>query len=121
VGFGMGDVVLGELLKERGLLPSTAPTLDVFVATVTDEDHGAALALVHELRDAGISVEYALVPQALGKQLKQADARGARCAIVIGPDDRARGEVQLKDLAGHRQLAAKRSEAVGAVTTLLAG
>ncbi len=72
--------------------------------------------LVHELRDAGISVEYALASQALGKQLKQADARGARCAVVIGPDDRARGEVQIKDLAGHRQLAAKRSEAVDAVT-----
>jgi len=40
---------------------------------------------------------------------------------VIGPDDRARGEVQIKDLAGHRQLAAKRSDAVDAVTTLLAG
>ena len=53
--------------------------------------------------------------------MKQADARGARCAVVIGPDDRARGEVQLKDLASHRQLAAKRSDVVGAVTALLAG
>ena len=78
------------------------------------------LALAHELRDAGLSVEYALAAQALGKQLKLADARGARCAVVIGPDDRARGEVQLKDLASHTQLAAKRSDAVGAVAALLA-
>jgi histidyl-tRNA synthetase len=91
------------------------------VATVSDEDHADALALVHQLRDAGISVEYALGSQALGKQLKQADARGARCAVVIGPDDRARGEVQVKDLVGHRQLAARRDDAVSAVTTLLAG
>ena len=41
LGFGMGDVVLGELLKERGLLPATEPRLDVFVATVTDEDRAA--------------------------------------------------------------------------------
>jgi len=121
VGFGMGDVVLAELLKERGLLPSTEARLDVFVATVSDEDRPDALALAHELRDAGISAEYALGSQALGKQLKQADARGARCAVVIGPDDRARGEVQIKDLASHRQLAAKRSDAVGAVAALLAG
>ena len=121
VGFGMGDVVLGELLRERGLLPSTDLRLDVFVGTVTDGDRSEALALVHELRDAGISVEYALAPQALGKQLKQADARGARCAVVIGPDDRARGEVQIKDLAGHKQLAAKRHDAVSAVAALLAG
>ena len=121
VGFGMGDVVLGELLKERGLLPSTDLKLDVFVATVTDEDRSSGLALVHQLRDAGISVEYALASQALGKQLKQADARGARCAVVIGPDDRARGEVQVKDLAGHKQLAVKRQDAVSAVAALLAG
>ena len=121
VGFGMGDVVLAELLKERGLLPSTEARLDVFVATVSDEDRPDALALAHELRDAGISAEYALGSQALGKQLKQADARGARCAVVIGPDDRARGEVQLKDLASHRQLSARRADAVGAVAALLAG
>jgi histidyl-tRNA synthetase len=120
VGFGMGDVVLGELLKERGLLPSNVARLDVFVATVSDEDLADALALAHELRDAGISAEYALAPQALSKQLKQAGARGARCAVVIGPDDRARGEVQIKDLASHEQRAASRSEAVGAVTALLA-
>ncbi len=120
VGFGMGDVVLAELLKERGLLPSVEARLDVFVATVSDEDRPDALALAHALRDAGFSVEYALGSQPLGKQLKQADTRGARCAVVIGPDDRARGEVQLKDLASHRQLAVSRADAVGAVATLLA-
>ncbi len=120
VGFGMGDVVLAELLKERDLLPSNASRLDVFVASVSEADRPDVLALAHELRGAGISVEYALAPQALGKQLKQADARGARCAVVIGPDDRARGEVQLKDLASHDQLAAKRSDIVGAVAALLA-
>ena len=58
------------------------------------------LGLAHELRDAGLRVEYALAPQAVGKQLKLADTRGARVAVVIGPDDRARGEVMLKDLRG---------------------
>ena len=120
VGFGMGDVVLAELLKERGLLPSPEAGLDVFVASVSDDDRPDALALAHELRDAGFSTEYALSTQALGKQLKQADARGARCAVVIGPDDRARGEVQLKDLTSHNQMAARRSDVVAAVAALLA-
>ena len=39
----------------------------------------------------------------MGKQLKLADARNARFAVVIGPDDRARGEVMVKDLAGKGQ------------------
>ncbi len=119
VGFGMGDVVLGELLKARGLLPAAATRLDVFVAAVSPADRADVLSAVHELRDAGISVEYALAEQALGKQLKQADARGARCAIVIGPDDRARGAVQLKHLGSHDQQSVARAGLVDAVTSLL--
>jgi histidyl-tRNA synthetase len=48
-------------------------------------------------------VEYTLSGQAVGKQLKLADARRARIAIVIGPDDRARGEVMVKDLKLKKQ------------------
>ncbi|MEO5824684.1 MAG: histidine--tRNA ligase [Gemmatimonadales bacterium] len=98
VGFGMGDVVLGELLKERGLKPEMPSSIDAFVASVTADDAPHVLALVHELRDAGLRVEHALAGGNLGKQLKLADARGARMAVVIGPDDRERGEVQVKDL-----------------------
>lgn len=112
-GFGMGDVVLGELLNERGLLPAGAAGLDVFVASITPEDEADVLALAHQLRDAGFSVEFAMAGQAVGKQLKLADARGARWAAVIGPDDRARGEVMLKDLLGDGQQSVKR-EAVAA-------
>ena len=105
LGFGMGDVVLAELLRERGLAPARPPAVDVFLAAVTPEDLPTILALAHELRDAGLGVEFPLGHQALGKQLKLADARGARWAVIVGPDDRARGEVQLKDLRGQGQRA----------------
>jgi len=91
LGFGMGDVVLGELLRDRGLAPAAGGTVDVFLAAIGSDDLPPMLALGHELREAGLRVEYALAPQAVGKQLKLADSRGARVAIVIGPDDRARG------------------------------
>ena len=114
LGFGMGDVVLGELLKERGLAPAPARAVDVFVAGVTPDDVPMVLALAHELRSAGLRAEYALGASALGKQLKQADARGAAWAVVIGPDDRARGEVMIKDLRpnGAGQRAVPRGAAV---------
>ncbi len=112
-GFGMGDVVLGELLSDRGLLPAGAARLDLFIAGITPDDEPHVLALAHELRDAGLSVEFAMGGQAVGKQLKLADARGARWAVVIGPDDRAKGEVMLKDLAGDGQQSVRR-EAVAA-------
>ena len=108
LGFGMGDVVLGELLRERNLLPEHRSTIDVFVAAVTPEDVPHVLALAHELRDAGRRVEFALTAQGLGKQLKLAGARGARYAAVMGPDDRARGEVMIKDLEEQTQTAVAR-------------
>jgi histidyl-tRNA synthetase len=61
------------------------------------------LALAHQLRDRGLRVEYALGPQALGKQLKLADARHAALAVVVGPDERARDEVVLRDLRNGTQ------------------
>ena len=103
LGFGMGDVVLGELLKDRDLCPATGPSVDLVLVAVTDEDTRHVLRLAHELRDVGLRVEYAFNAGGVGKQLKLADARGARLAVVIGPDDRARGEVQLRDLAGSTQ------------------
>jgi len=119
VGFGMGDVVLGELLKERGLLPVVRPPIEVFVASIGAEDIPDVLALAHQLRDAGVRVEYALGQGAVGKQLNLAGSRGARFAVVIGPDDRARGEVQLKDLARKSQDGVARSAIVAHLSSLL--
>jgi len=119
LGFGMGDVVLGELLRERGLLPGEAASIDVFLAGVTAEDLPHVLALAHEVREAGLRAEYALSAQAVGKQLKLADARGARVAVVIGPDDRARGEVMVKDLAGKIQASVARESAVRRVAEMV--
>ena len=112
LGFGMGDVVLGELLKERGLAPGERAAIDAFIAGVTAEDQPHVLALTHELRDAGLRCEYALGAQAVGKQLKLADARHARTAIVIGPDDRARGEVMVRNLRDTTQRSVARDAVV---------
>jgi histidyl-tRNA synthetase len=103
VGFGMGDVVLGELLREKGLSETAPASIDVFLAFVSQEDLAPGLRLAHQLRDAGVRVEYAMGPQSLAKQLKLADSRKARMAVVIGPDERARGEVVLKDLTSGTQ------------------
>jgi histidyl-tRNA synthetase len=105
LGFGMGDVVLSELLRERGLAPSFEERLDVFLAAVTEEDIPHVLPIAHLLRDAGYRVEFPVGKSALSKQLKLADARKARFAVVIGPDDRARGQVVLKDLSSGTQAA----------------
>jgi histidyl-tRNA synthetase len=62
VGFGMGDVVLGELVRGREGLSAQA-RLDVFLVAVTGEDLEPVLGLAHDLREARLSVEYALKQQ----------------------------------------------------------
>jgi len=119
-GFAIGDVVLGELLRERGLEPVMPPPVQVFVAGVTPEDVPEVLATAHRLREGGFRVEYSLRAEAVGKQLKLADARDASVAVVIGPDDRARGEVQLKDLRHKTQLAVAAAQLEAALTAALA-
>jgi len=88
----------GELIEERDGPPRAEPVVAVFVATVTEEDRPAALALAHKLRDRGVRVEFALKKQALGKQLELASARGARAAVVLGPDERAAGQAVVRTL-----------------------
>ncbi len=99
VGFGMGDVVLGELLKARGLVPDYQREVDYFLVTVGEAQRPEALRLAHALRDAGQSVAYALREQSVRKQLKAAAQEGARRTVVLGPDELVRGAVVVRDMA----------------------
>jgi len=98
VGFGMGDVVLGELLKDRAKQPEAPAQLDAFLVAVSGEDVEPVLKLAHELRDQGVAVEYGLRHAAIRKQLELAAARGAPRAVIVGPDERAASEVVVRDL-----------------------
>jgi histidyl-tRNA synthetase len=114
LGFGMGDVVLAELLRDRKL-PFTPPgRLDAFLVAVSADDVGAVLRLAHELRDRDVWVEYGLRHAALRKQLELAAARGAPRAIIIGPEERKAGVVVVRDLSAG-------TEARVPMTTLLNG
>ena len=103
VGFGMGDVVLTELLRERGLVPDTTRSVDYFVVPVGEEQRPRALALAHALRDRGCSVLYSLRPQPVGKQFRAAATEGARSVIVLGPAELERGVAVVKDMASGQE------------------
>ena len=72
LGFGMGDVVLAELLKARGLLPKFDSQMDVFVLIEDETLRPISLKLVHDLRAAGYAVEYPITPAKPDKQYKRA-------------------------------------------------
>jgi histidyl-tRNA synthetase len=110
VGFGMGDVVLGELLRDRGLLPDGRQSVDVFLVTMSEAERPLLLEIAQLLRGAGRSVLYAFRPGGVGRQLKEADARGARHVVILGPDEVQRGmaTVRSMDTGGQAEVALDR-------------
>jgi histidyl-tRNA synthetase len=103
LGFGMGDVVLGELLRARGLMPAGAQRIDFWVAPVASTNRLHAVRVAAALRKAGASAEYPLREQALGKQLKAAGSAGASRVVFVGPELESSGTVEVKTLADGSQ------------------
>ena len=99
VGFGMGDVVLAELLADRGLLPSTRRELDLFLVVIAPELRSLALELARAQRDAGMTVTYALKTQSVKKQFQAAATEGARWVVVLGPEEVGAGVAVVRDMA----------------------
>jgi histidyl-tRNA synthetase len=102
VGFGMGDVVLAELLRERGLLPVLGAPLDLFVIVEDETLRAESLRLLQQLREAGCVVEYSLTPAKGEKQFKRALELGARRTLKLERTTDGSVAARLKDL-GSRQ------------------
>jgi histidyl-tRNA synthetase len=98
VGFGMGDVVLAELLAERGLAPAWAPAVDYYIVAVGEAERGVQRRIAASLRARGASVAYTLRVAPVGRQFKDADARGARRVVVLGPDELRDGLAVVRDM-----------------------
>jgi histidyl-tRNA synthetase len=98
-GFSIGVSRLQAALTMLGKLDSGAEFGPV-VVTVFDRDRVADYQkFVASLRNAGIRAElYLGNPKNMGNQLKYADRRNSPCVIIQGPDEKAKGEVQIKDL-----------------------
>ena len=95
LGFGMGDVVLLELLKARGLLPQFDAGVDVVVLIEDEALRLQSLKLIHDLRAAGLVVEYALTETKPDKQFKRAQELKAThtAKVEVG------GNIRLRNLA----------------------
>jgi histidyl-tRNA synthetase len=102
-GFGFGDAVLGELLTDKGLWPACPRVLDAYVFALGEAQQPVAIGLARALRARGESVELALGESRLKRALADADRAGARRFYLIGPDELARGEVLVRDLAAGTQ------------------
>jgi histidyl-tRNA synthetase len=101
LGFGFGDVVLGELLKDRRLAENYARSADVCVIAADESARIAAIDVVRQLRSGGHSTifNYRALEEGkvdIGKQLKYAVTSGAARAVIVSGSG---ATVRVKDLA----------------------
>ena len=99
LGFGMGDVVLTELLRSRNLLPAPELGAEYWVAADDDTLLSDVMRVAGRLRAKSRSVEYALKSQTLARQLKTASSTGVKSVVLLRRDDYSKGNVTVKTLS----------------------
>ena len=101
VGFGMGDAVLAELLREKKIAMPQSIGAEIFIVAEAKEQ-AMALQITGQLRRSGFSVDFDPGAGKWGKQLEMAEAKGARWALLVGREV-GEGKLGLKELASRKQ------------------
>ena len=89
--------------------------VDILVTIWNDESRADALALAGELRRGGLRVDVYPEADKLGKQFKYASGRNVPFVAIVGDDERARGEVAVKDMRSGEQTSVPRAEAAARI------
>ena len=98
VGFGLGIERLLSLMEKEGVeIPKEEP-MDALIVVLGEEARKAGVRITKELRDQGLKVEMDIMERNIKGQLKYADRRGVRYAVVIGDEEILNGEAQVRDM-----------------------
>ena len=98
-GFGFGDCVIVELLKEKGLLPTIPKSIDFVVAAYNDSMQGKAMKAASLIRAGGADVDMLLEPKKkVASTFDYANRVGARYIVFVAPQEWENGMVRIKDL-----------------------
>ena len=97
-GFGFGDMVVMELLAEKGLVPDLASGVEDVVFGMGSELRGPAMQVAGRLRSSGRSVDLVLEDKKMKWVFKHAERCGAARLVMVMPDEWAAGNVRIKNL-----------------------
>lgn len=97
-GFGFGDMVVMELLADKGLLPELSNGVDDVVFGMGTELRGAAMQVAAKLRSAGRTVDLVLEDKKMKWVFKHAERCGTTRLVMVMPDEWAEGKVRIKNL-----------------------
>ena len=115
VGFGFGDVVVLDVLKELGRFPELPKKLDYIIIPFANEQVGIALKIASELRMRGSAVDCNFSMKKMKKTMRQADESGAAKAILLFPEELAEEKVVIRDMILHKQKTVKIADLISKV------
>jgi histidyl-tRNA synthetase len=107
-GTSLGLERIIAVMEELGMLPESSPVSEVLVTVFDRSSAGVSFQVGSELRAAGINAEVYVREDKLKKQLGYAHTKGIGLVIVVGPDERGRGEVMVRDMKRQSQAAVPR-------------
>ena len=97
-GFGFGDMVIKELLAEKGLIPELVSDIDDIVIPLNSGLRNAAVMVAASLRNSGRTVDLVLEDKKMKWAFKHAERIGAARLVLLAPDEWSRKMVKIKDL-----------------------
>lgn len=118
ISFGI-DRIFDALDEQKVVTTEAATTTQVLVTLFAPETYSASFALAAQLRDAGLRTEVYADPKELKAQLSFGGKKGIPLAVILGPDEQARGEVVLRDLRGGTQESLPQAELASRAMALL--
>jgi histidyl-tRNA synthetase len=121
LGFGMGDVVLLEVLRQRKRLPVFNAAVDVFCLIDEETLRPDSLHLIAQLRNAGWAVDFGLTPAKPDKQFKRAVELGAAATVKLERQPDGKCAVRLKNLRTRTEQLVEASAVVAALQADLRG
>ena len=113
IGYGLGVDRALLALETEGKTFGDERRVDVYGVALGEDARRRMVALVNELRNAGVSADMSYGGRGLKGAMKGADRANARFALVLGESELAAGEVQVKDLSAHEQRAVVLSDVAG--------
>jgi histidyl-tRNA synthetase len=120
VGFAAGDVVLGEMLREKRFSVSV-PRSSVFIASFDDSHPRSAIRTAQVIRAAGISCEFGLKKNNIGKQMEQANSARASLVVFVGGDEEKQGNVKIRNMRSGQEVIVAGSELIPFLKNAVAG
>jgi histidyl-tRNA synthetase len=103
VGFAIGDVTLGNLLKEKDIVPKLSKNIRCFVV-YSAQTETLALRQATILREQKTNTDYCLDPTTFSKQLKVAAQVNAKYAIIFGEEEAKTGHAKVKDMSSANEI-----------------